>query len=127
MRPSEVSPQASTAEEPVFTQAGLASFYAARFHGRKTASGDKYDREGLTAAHRTLAFGMIVRVTNTGNGRSVKVQVNDRGPRSKSRIIDLSRAAARALGVRDGMAHVRLEVFQSDQPAAAKAGAVQSK
>jgi len=115
MRPSEVSPQPSTAEEPVFTQAGMASFYAARFHGRKTASGDRYDREGLTAAHRTLAFGTIVRVTDIANGRVVKVQVNDRGPHVKSRIVDLSRAAARALGIRDGVAHVRLDVFLSDQ------------
>lgn len=115
MRPSEVSPQQHNAEEPVFTQTGLASFYAARFHGNKTASGDRYDKAGFTAAHRTLAFGMIVRVTNTANGRSVKVQVNDRGPHVKNRIIDLSRAAARALGIRHGVAHVRLEVFRSDQ------------
>ncbi len=117
IRPSEVSPQASSAEEPVFTQTGVASFYAARFHGRKTASGRPYDRESLTAAHRTLAFGMIVRVTNTANGRVVKVQVNDRGPHAKNRIIDLSHAAARALGIRNGIAHVRLQVFESDQPA----------
>jgi rare lipoprotein A len=115
MRPSEVSPQRPSAEEAVFTQTGMASFYAARFHGRKTASGDKYDREGLTAAHRTLAFGTIVRVTNTLNGRVVKVQINDRGPHVKSRIVDLSRAAARTLGIRDGVAHVRLDVFLSDQ------------
>ena len=115
MRPSEVSPQQPSAEEPVFTQTGLASFYARRFHGRKTASGDLYDREGLSAAHRSLAFGTIVRVTNTANGRVVKVQVNDRGPHVKSRIIDLSHAAARALGVRNGIFHVRLDVFQSDQ------------
>ena len=115
MRPSEVSPQQPSAEEPVFTQTGLASFYARRFHGRKTASGDLYDKEGLSAAHRSLAFGTIVRVTNTANGRVVKVQVNDRGPHVKSRIIDLSHAAARALGVRNGIFHVRLDVFQSDQ------------
>jgi len=115
MRPSEVSPQQASAEEPVFTQTGMASFYAARFHGRKTASGDLYDREGLTAAHRTLAFGTVVRVTDIANGRVVKVQVNDRGPHVKSRIVDLSRAAARALGIRDGVAHVRLDVFLSDQ------------
>lgn len=115
MRPSEVSPQQSPAEEPVFSQAGLASIYAARFHGSRTASGDRYDKEGLTAAHRDLAFGTIVRVTNTANGRWVKVQVNDRGPRAKKRVIDLSHAAAIALGVRRGLFHVRLEVFRSDQ------------
>lgn len=122
MRPSEVSPQQPSAEEPVFTETGLASFYAKRFHGRKTASGSLYDRDGLTAAHRSLAFGMIVRVTNTANGRVVKVEINDRGPRSKKRVIDLSRAAARALGIRDGMGHVRLEVFQSDQTRGAPPG-----
>ncbi|HEX4178552.1 MAG TPA: septal ring lytic transglycosylase RlpA family protein, partial [Rhizomicrobium sp.] len=115
IRPSEVSPQQSPAEEPVFSQAGLASIYATRFHGTRTASGDKYDKEGLTAAHRDLAFGTIVRVTNTANGRWVKVQVNDRGPRLKKRVIDLSHAAASALGVRRGLFHVRLEVFRSDQ------------
>lgn len=115
MRPSQVSPQQSPAEEPVFSQAGLASIYAARFHGNRTASGGKYDKESLTAAHRDLAFGTIVRVTNTANGRWVKVQVNDRGPHVRKRVIDLSHAAASALGVRRGLFHVRLEVFRSDQ------------
>jgi rare lipoprotein A len=124
LRPSEVLPPAS-AEEPVFTQTGLASFYAARFHGRKTASGGRYDRDGFTAAHRTLGFGIIVRVTDTRNGRVVKVAINDRGPHVKSRIIDLSHAAAQALGIRHGMAHVRLEVFLSDQ--AGGAGLVETR
>jgi rare lipoprotein A len=122
MRPSKVSPQQPSAEEAVFAEKGLASLYAARFHGRATANGERYDKLGFTAAHRTLAFGTIVRVTNTANGRVVKVQINDRGPHVKSRVIDLSTAAARALGFRKGLARVRLEVFQSDQPAATKSG-----
>jgi rare lipoprotein A len=108
------SPQAS-ADQPIFTQSGLASLYGAQFDGNKTASGDQYDGQGLTAAHRSLAFGTIVRVTNTANGRSVKVAINDRGPHVKNRIIDLSYAAARALGVRKGLMRVRLEVFAGDQ------------
>ena len=122
MRPSKVSPQQPSAEEAVFAEKGIASLYATRFHGRATANGERYDKLGFTAAHRTLAFGTIVRVTNTANGRVVKVQINDRGPHVKSRIIDLSTAAARALGFRKGLARVRLEVFQSDQPAATKSG-----
>ena len=98
-------------------QTGIASWYGYPYHGRQAADGEIYDMEKLTAAHRTLAFGMIVRVTNTANGRVVKVQVNDRGPHAKNRIIDLSHAAARALGIRNGIAHVRLQVFESDQPA----------
>lgn len=122
LRPSEISPQQPGAEEPVFTQTGLASFYGRRFNGNKTASGDKYDGQGFTAAHRTLAFGTIVRVTNTANGRTVKVLINDRGPHVKRRVIDLSHAAAHALGIRHGIAHVRVEVFLSDQAETAQAG-----
>jgi rare lipoprotein A len=122
LRASVVSPQQPGAEEPVFTQTGLASFYGRRFNGNKTASGDKYDGQGFTAAHRTLAFGTIVRVTNTANGRIVKVLINDRGPHVRSRVIDLSHAAAHALGIRHGIAHVRLEVFLSDQAESAQAG-----
>ena len=108
-------PQAS-AGRPFFTQTGVASFYGATQDGNLTASGDTFDQHGFTAAHRTLAFGTVVRVTNTQNGRSVKVSINDRGPHIKGRIIDLSYAAARALGVGNkGLLHVRLEAFHGDQ------------
>ena len=94
-------------------QAGKASFYANRFHGRKTASGRPYRKDGYTAAHRTLPLGTWVRVTNTRNDRSVVVQINDRGPYARRRIIDLSRAAASKIGmIRSGTAPVRLEVVQ---------------
>jgi rare lipoprotein A len=89
---------------------GEASFYAARFQGRPTASGERFDNNQLTAAHRTLPFGTKVRVTNLSNGRSVVVRVNDRGPYARGRIIDLSEAAARRIDmVRAGVARVRVE------------------
>lgn len=78
---------------------GIASWYGGRFHGRKTASGEAFDMDALTAAHPKLPFGSWVRVHNPVNGLSVDVRINDRGPFIKRRIIDLSRAAARALGV----------------------------
>ena len=89
---------------------GLASFYARRFNGRRTASGEVYDPKAMTMAHRSLPFGTWVSVTNLGNGRSVRVRVNDRGPWTGSRLADLSMAAARQLGfLAQGVARVRLE------------------
>lgn len=78
---------------------GSASYYAAHFNGRRTASGERFDNAGLTAAHRTLPFGSRVRVTNVANGRSVVVRINDRGPFTRGRMIDVSRAAADQLGL----------------------------
>ncbi|MGD9369280.1 MAG: septal ring lytic transglycosylase RlpA family protein [Desulfobacteraceae bacterium] len=90
---------------------GLASFYGKRFQGRKTASGERYDMHGLTAAHKSLAFGTRVHVTHLSNGRSVTVRINDRGPFVKGRIIDLSYAAARRLGMlSQGVVKVRIWV-----------------
>ena len=90
---------------------GFASWYGGRFHGRATASGEIFDTNELTAAHRTLAFGTLVRVQNVKNGRSVVVRINDRGPFVEGRVIDLSRAAARAIDmINDGVAPVRLEI-----------------
>jgi len=93
-------------------QEGLAAFYGTRLNGRKTASGEKYDQNAMSAAHKTLPFGTRVRVTNTRNGRSVEVRINDRGPTQPNGIIDLSRAAAAKLGMlRAGNVPVRLEVL----------------
>ena len=78
---------------------GLASWYGPRFHGRPTASGERFDMHAYTAAHRSLPFGTVVRVHSQVNGRTVEVRINDRGPHLKHRIIDLSRAAALALGL----------------------------
>lgn len=93
-----------------FRQVGLASWYGPGFHGRLTASGERFDQNELTAAHRKLPLGTEVRVTNLENGRSIVVQINDRGPYVEGRVIDLSKAAARRLGmVEDGVAKVRVE------------------
>lgn len=103
---------ADHAGEPLRVESGRATFYADRFQGRKTASGERYDREALTAAHRTLPFGSVVRVINLENERSVLVRINDRGPFSRRRVIDVSRAAAKKLGmIRDGVVKVRVEVL----------------
>lgn len=89
---------------------GGASYYGERFRGRRTASGARFDPDGLTAAHRTLPFGTRLRVTNVRNGRSVVVRVNDRGPFHGARILDLSKAAARRVGmIQSGTARVRVE------------------
>jgi rare lipoprotein A len=82
-------------------ETGIASWYGKRFHGRRTASGESFDMHALTAAHPNLPFGSWVRVRNVVNGLSVDVRINDRGPHVKRRIIDLSRAAARSLGLLD--------------------------
>ncbi len=97
-----------------FKQKGVASYYADRFHGRKTASGKRYNKQALTAAHKTLPLGTKVRVTNLKNGESVDVEINDRGPYVKGRVIDLSKEAARELRmVGSGLAQVRLEIIES--------------
>src|SRR5688572_227481 len=80
-------------------QIGEASWYGPGFHGRRTANGERYDQDGLTAAHRTLPFDTRVRVTNLANGRTVELRINDRGPYIGGRIIDLSRAGARVIGL----------------------------
>lgn len=91
-------------------QEGQASFYAKRFHGRTTASGEPYDSTALTAAHRSLPFGTRVKVTNLRNNKSVIVTINDRGPHHRNRIIDVSKAAARKLDfVNRGVTRVRIE------------------
>ena len=110
-----VPPQALEAG-PFFTQIGLASFYGRAHRGKLTASGDRFDHRDFTAAHPSLAFGTLVRVTNLANGRTVTVTITDRGPKIKSRIIDVSLAAAQALGMQQkGVTRVRLEAFQADQ------------
>lgn len=90
---------------------GHASWYGGRFHGRRTASGENYNKYALTAAHKTLPFGTIVRVRSVALGREVDVRINDRGPFAPGRVIDVSQAAAEALGLMDaGVAEVSLHV-----------------
>ena len=85
----------------------MASWYGPGFHGRRTASGESFNANALTAAHRSLPFGSRVRVVNQRNGRSVVVRINDRGPYAHGRLIDLSRAAAQIIGL-SGVAKVTL-------------------
>ncbi|MFO7984065.1 MAG: septal ring lytic transglycosylase RlpA family protein [Desulfuromonadales bacterium] len=95
-----------------FVQEGLASWYGEKFHGRKTSNGEVYDMHAMTAAHKTLPLGIYVRVRNRDNGREAVVRLNDRGPFVKSRVIDLSYAAAKKLGVDGpGTAPVRVEAL----------------
>ncbi len=108
--------KSSHARTPSKTQThlGVASFYAAKFHGRRTANGEIFNNQAFTAAHRTLPFGTKVKVTNLKNGKSTIVRVNDRGPFIRGRIIDLSVAAARKIGLqRTGTARVKLEIIKS--------------
>jgi rare lipoprotein A len=95
------------------TEVGVASFYHDRFHGRTTANGERFDQSSYSAAHRTLPFGTKVRVTRVDTGRSVVVTINDRGPFRKGRVVDLSRQAARDLGMIDqGLVKVKVEVLR---------------
>ena len=93
-------------------QTGKASFYADKFEGVQTASGEKYKRKKLTGAHKTLPFGTKVRITNLQNNKTVEIVINDRGPYVDGRIVDVSKAAAEKLGfINQGIAEVRLEVI----------------
>jgi rare lipoprotein A len=95
---------------------GSASYYGRRFHGRKTASGQRFDMNAMTAAHRTLPLGSVVKVTNTRNSRSVVLRINDRGPYHGRRVLDVSKGAAEALGMlNSGTAPVRIEVLSQPQ------------
>lgn len=113
--PTSEPAQAPRLEEK-FQQSGMASFYANRLHGRRTASGERYDKHAMTAAHRHLPFGTVVNVVNLKNGRKVEVRINDRGPHRKGRIIDLSHAAAKQLGMlKDGVTRVEISSLHPAQ------------
>jgi rare lipoprotein A len=93
-------------------QSGIGSWYGGRWHGTRTANGERYDQNSLTAAHRTLPFNTLVKVTNQRNGRSVVVRINNRGPHVRGRVLDLSVAAARQIGsYSGGLTPVELEVI----------------
>lgn len=98
-----------------YRETGIASWYGPKFHGKRTANGEIFDQTRLTAAHRTLPLPSMVRVTNLENGRQVKLRVNDRGPFSRGRIIDVSTRAAELLGFKaKGVAKVRVEIVEGD-------------
>jgi rare lipoprotein A len=103
---------AQAGDSRVEIDTGMASYYGVELGGRRTASGERFDPNAMTAAHRTLAFGTRVAVTNLANGQEVIVRINDRGPWGKSRIVDVSYAAAKQLGMhRSGTAKVKLELL----------------
>lgn len=103
---------AQVSDSRVEVGTGIASYYGAELGGSRTASGERFNPDDLTAAHRTLAFGSRVAVTNLANGQEVIVRVNDRGPWGKARIVDISYAAAKQIGMhRSGTAKVRLELL----------------
>jgi rare lipoprotein A len=115
--PKEASPASTSAKRSRFSiEFGKASWYGGKFNGRKTASGEKFDMNLLTCAHRTLPLGSWVRVTNLRNKKAVILRVNDRGPVPDNVLMDLSYAAARKLGV-GGLAKVKLEPIRADDPA----------
>lgn len=102
-------------EDYKYSEVGIASWYGSDFHNRKTANGEKYDMNTLTAAHRTLPLPSIVKVTNLENGRSLVLRVNDRGPYAKNRIIDISKRGATLLGYQtQGTAKVRVEIMEKE-------------
>lgn len=96
-------------------QTGYASWYGGKFHGRKTANGEIFDTYKFTAAHRSLPFDTVLKVTNLENGRSTVVRINDRGPFVENRVIDLSFAAAKEIGmIESGIARVRIEIIEGN-------------
>ncbi|MFB3786939.1 MAG: septal ring lytic transglycosylase RlpA family protein [bacterium] len=118
--PATVSPPAAPENPPLSTasgksqleQVGVATYYGSDFHGRRTASGERFNMYAMTAAHRSLPFNTKVKITNLDNDKVAYVRINDRGPFQKNRIIDLSRAAAKELGFEQkGIARVRIEIL----------------
>lgn len=113
----EVKVKTDAGGRAVVEQTGEASWYGRYHHGRKTANGERFDQNDLTAAHPTLPLGTEATITNLDNGKSVRVVINDRGPYAKGRDIDLSRAAARRIGVtEDGAAPVRIDAVVTPKP-----------
>ena len=116
-----INPASSTGAKAILPEKsplvaeGKASYYARKFQGRRTANGEYFSMSHFTAAHRTLPFGTSVRVVNLENGKTVVVRINDRGPYRRGRIIDVSPAAAREIGiVRRGVANVRIEAYNEN-------------
>ena len=102
----------TTPNDILYSINGIASWYGGKFHGRRTSSGEIFDQNEFTAAHRTLPFGTLVNVTFLDTGKNITVRINDRGPHVQDRLIDLSRGAAEAIGLRPhGLGEVKLEVL----------------
>jgi rare lipoprotein A len=120
-KPPEASPspeaEVTPESKPLLVETGIASWYGAPYHNRRGSNGEIYDMNAMTAAHRTLPLGSIVRVTNLASGKSAVVRITDRGPFIEGRIIDLSQAAAKQIGlVQKGTGQIRVEVLKTPQP-----------
>jgi rare lipoprotein A len=116
-RPSNPPPRGKPAIPGEYVEEGVASWYGDPFNGHRTSNGEVYDMYQFTAAHRTLPFGVVLRVTNLSNGKQTEVRINDRGPFVGNRIIDLSLSAARAIEmVGPGTAQVRIEMLSGPSP-----------
>lgn len=113
--PSYTSEEPEEYGEGEYYQSGIASYYADKFHGRLTSCGEVYDHSKMTAAHPKLPFGTLVRVVRKSTGESVVVRINDRGPFVKGRVIDLSKAAAREIGI-IGAGLAQVEIFIISYP-----------
>lgn len=110
-------PKGDTQLDAGIKDRGVASWYGEQFHGRQAANGELFDMEALTAAHRTIPLGSVVRVVNLTNGKHLYVRITDRGPYGKGRILDLSHGAAVQLGMeREGVAHVQVEIVGERRP-----------
>jgi rare lipoprotein A len=117
-QPPPQPPQAAAPAAPApaaIVQRGKASYYADHFDGRTTADGSQFDQDALTAASKVIPLGARAHVTNLSNGKTVTVEVNDRGPHVRGRVVDLSRSAAQAIGIDDGIATVEVEARVDDQ------------
>jgi rare lipoprotein A len=116
-RPVERSPDEALPGRPIFSQVGLASWYGPPYNNHRGANGKIYDENAITAAHRTLPMGSLIRVTDLATGRSAMMHITDRGPFVPGRILDLSVGAAKALGMyRAGVAKVRVDVYGTPKP-----------
>jgi rare lipoprotein A len=114
--PQTPAPAAEASPPLSIIQRGKASYYADDFHGRLTATGEAFDQNALTAASKVIPLGARAEITNLRTGKSVMVEVNDRGPHVRGRVIDLSRRAANEIGIYDGLAPVKVEARAADQP-----------
>lgn len=118
-RGSEAGAEEPPKGRPIYTEVGIASWYGPPYNKRRGANGEIYDENAITAAHRTLPMGSLIRVTNLATGQWAMMRVTDRGPFVANRVIDLSEGAAKAVGVwRPGTARVRIDVFETPKPIA---------
>jgi rare lipoprotein A len=105
------------ADRPIYSEVGLASWYGPNYHTHRAANGEVYDQNGISAAHRTLPMGSLIRVTNLQTGQSAMMHITDRGPFVPDRVIDLSEGAAKDIGVwRSGTTRVRIDVYEAPKP-----------